>query len=135
MSATRGRDNLRELAVRSALHRHGFRFRIHLKLLKGLQRTADIAFPSFKIAIFLDGCFWHGCPIHGTWPKNNAKWWRDKILANRERDHDTDRKLKANGWSVVRIWEHEDADVVVKRLVHLLKARDARRVRTKGKHI
>lgn len=135
MSATRGRDNPGELAVRSALHRQGFRFRIHLKILKGLQRTADIAFPSFKIAIFLDGCFWHGCPIHGTWPKNNAKWWRDKILANRKRDHDTDRKLKANGWSVVRIWEHEDTDVVVKRLVHLLKARGARRVRAKGKHV
>jgi DNA (cytosine-5)-methyltransferase 1 len=85
MAATRGRDNAREVALRSALHRRGFRFRVHLKLLKGLQRTADIAFPSLKIAIFLDGCFWHGCPIHGTWPKNNAEWWREKILTNRKR--------------------------------------------------
>jgi len=125
MAATRGRDNPKELALRSALHRKGFRFRTHLRVLKGLRRTADIAFPSLKIAIFLDGCFWHGCPIHGTWPKNNAKWWREKILTNRKRDRDTDRRLKAEGWSVVRVWEHEDAEVVAKRVAHTFKARIA----------
>ena len=129
MAATRGRDNARELALRSALHRQGFRFRVHLKIFKGLRRTADIAFPSLKVAIFLDGCFWHGCPIHGTWPKNNAKWWREKILTNRKRDRDTDQRLKTSGWFVIRVWEHEDAKVVAKRIVHMLKARLARQKR------
>lgn len=127
MAATRGRDNPAELALRSALHRQGFRFRVHLKLLKGLQRTADIAFPSSKLAVFLDGCFWHGCPIHATWPKTNATAWRQKIEENRRRDRDTDKKLKAEGWSVIRIWEHEDSDVVQKRLAHTLRVRLRRR--------
>ena len=83
-----------------------------------------------KIAIFLDGCFWHGCPIHGTWPKNNAEWWREKILTNRKRDRDTDQRLKREGWSVVRIWEHEDVEVVAKRIVHTLKARPVRAKKT-----
>lgn len=123
MAATHGRDNPAEIALRSALYREGYRFRTHLKVLAGLRRTADIAFPSLKVAIFLDGCFWHGCPIHGTWPKKNAKWWREKIVANQRRDHDTDEKLKNAGWTVVRAWEHEDMDVVVKRIGHLLCAR------------
>ena len=123
MAATTGRDNPQERALRSALYREGYRFRIHRKMLPGLQRTADIAFPSLKLAIFLDGCFWHGCPMHGTWPKKNAKWWREKIVANQRRDRDTDRKLKAAGWTVVRAWEHEDMDVVVNRIVHMLDAR------------
>jgi DNA (cytosine-5)-methyltransferase 1 len=109
MAATRGKNNPAELALRSALHRQGFRFRVHLKLLCGLQRTADIAFPSLRVAIFLDGCFWHGCPIHATWPKTNATSWLEKITQNRRRDRDTDEKLKADGWTVVRVWEHEDA--------------------------
>jgi DNA mismatch endonuclease (patch repair protein) len=61
------------------------------------------------VAVFVDGCFWHGCPEHGTWPKENADWWRDKIEANRRRDADTDASLEAQGWSVIRVWEHKDA--------------------------
>jgi DNA mismatch endonuclease (patch repair protein) len=127
MAATHGRDNPAELALRSALHRQGYRFRVHTKVLRGSTRTADIAFPSRKVAIFLDGCFWHGCPIHATWPKTNAAAWRTKIETNRRRDRDTDRKLRATGWSPIRIWTHEDAEVAVKRVVRTLQAREKRR--------
>jgi DNA mismatch endonuclease (patch repair protein) len=67
----------------------------------------DVVFPGSRTAVFIDGCFWHGCPKHRTWPKNNAKWWRAKIEANMARDRDTDEKLTVAGWFVVRIWEHE----------------------------
>jgi DNA mismatch endonuclease (patch repair protein) len=75
--------------------------------LPDTQRTADIAFASAKVAIFLDGCFWHGCPLHASWPKTNSAWWREKIETNRRRDRDTDQRLAALGWTVVRVWEHE----------------------------
>jgi DNA (cytosine-5)-methyltransferase 1 len=123
MAATRGRDNPAEKSLRSALHKRGYRFRIHRKVLKGLHRTADIAFVSLRVAIFLDGCFWHGCPVHATWPKKNASWWRDKIETNRRRDRDTDQKLKASGWSVIRVWEHERPEVAVKRMLRILRSR------------
>ena len=127
MAATRGRDNAVELGLRSALHRLGYRFRVQYKAVPGLRRTADIAFPSLRVAIFVDGCFWHGCPIHGTWPKHNAQWWREKIEANRTRDKDTDKKFRENGWTVVRVWEHENAEVVARRISHLLITRQSRR--------
>jgi DNA mismatch endonuclease (patch repair protein) len=82
---------------------------VHYRI-PGLRRTADIAFPKLRIAVFVDGCFWHGCPEHGTWPKQNAEWWRDKIQTNQRRDADTDSKLAEAGWQVVRIWEHEHPD-------------------------
>jgi DNA (cytosine-5)-methyltransferase 1 len=129
MAATKSRDNSSETALRAALHREGFRFRVQFKPIKGLRRTADIAFPSLRLAVFLDGCFWHGCPLHGTWPKTNAKWWREKILANRKRDRDTNQRLRAEGWHAVRVWEHEDAEVVLKRLVHELRIRADRQRR------
>jgi DNA mismatch endonuclease, patch repair protein len=62
------------------------------------------------VVVFLDGCFWHGCPLHGTWPKLNGDWWRAKIEANKRRDTDTDARLEAAGWTVLRVWEHEDLD-------------------------
>lgn len=73
------------------------------------RRVADIAFPGLKIAVFVDGCFWHGCPIHATWPKRNAELWRQKIEANRARDADTNERLREVGWTVLRIWRHESA--------------------------
>lgn len=107
MSRTAQRDNPRERALRAELHRRGLRFRLH-RMIEGSRRTIDIAFTGPKVAVFVDGCFWHGCPEHGTWPKNNADWWRAKIEANIERDRDTDHRLAEAGWSVVRVWEHED---------------------------
>ena len=108
MSRTAQRDNPRERSLRSKLHRRGLRFRLHRKIIEGSRRTADIAFPSQRVAVFLDGCFWHGCPEHVTWPKTNASWWREKIETNIRRDRDTNRRLKKAGWTVIRIWEHED---------------------------
>ncbi len=67
-------------------------------------------FPRKKVAVYVDGCFWHGCPDHGTWPKNNADWWRSKIEANQARDRDTDAQLRDAGWTVIRVWEHEAAE-------------------------
>jgi DNA mismatch endonuclease (patch repair protein) len=75
----------------------------------------DIVFPRQRIALFVDGCFWHGCPIHDTWLKNNGQWWRAKIEANRSRDRDTGRRLIDLGWTVIRIWEHKEVMAAVGR--------------------
>lgn len=117
MAVTRSNNQV-ELRIRSALHRRGLRFRVHKRLLENQRRSVDIVFVSAKVACFIDGCFWHGCPSHGTWPKNNAEFWRQKILANRVRDRDTDRQLRKLGWLVVRVWEHEkDSATRIERLV------------------
>ena len=97
-----------EIILRKALHAAGARFRVQRQLTRGC--TPDIVFPGPKIAVFVDGCFWHGCPEHATWPANNAAWWASKLKANIERDRDTTARLVANGWTVVRIWEHERLD-------------------------
>lgn len=107
MTSQRQRDTKDELELRSLLHRRGLRFRVHA-LLPGLRRRSDIVFTRARIAVFVDGCFWHGCPEHGTWPKQNAGWWREKIEANQRRDRDTDARLRAAGWTVIRVWEHDD---------------------------
>jgi DNA mismatch endonuclease, patch repair protein len=122
MSRTMQRDNSRELSLRSELHRRGLRFRLHRKLNEGSRRTVDIAFPSQKVAVFLDGCFWHGCSKHGTWPKNNADWWRAKIEANVARDRDTNTQLKKAGWAVVRVWEHDDIVEAANRVERTIRA-------------
>jgi DNA mismatch endonuclease (patch repair protein) len=105
------RDTQPELRLRSALHGLGLRYRVHLAPLGGVRRKADVAFPRQKVAVFVDGCFWHWCPEHGTLPRANRSWWEAKLLANRERDADTDRRLRAAGWESIRIWEHESVDV------------------------
>jgi len=79
---------------------------VDAKLLPGLQRRADLAFTRRRVAVFVDGCFWHGCTEHRTIPKSNDTWWRDKIEQNRKRDTDTGERLRAAGWTVVRVWEH-----------------------------
>jgi DNA mismatch endonuclease (patch repair protein) len=107
MQTTRQRDTPGELALRAALRSLGLRYRVDVTL-PGTRRRADVAFIGAKVAVFIDGCFWHGCPDHGTWPKANAAWWRDKIETNRHRDRDTDQRLRAAGWTVLRFWEHAD---------------------------
>lgn len=79
-------------------------------------------FPKRKVAVYVDGCFWHSCPVHATKPRNNAQWWADKLAANVARDRDTDEKLLAEGWRVVRIWEHEDPAVAADRVENELQA-------------
>ncbi|HEY3545164.1 MAG TPA: very short patch repair endonuclease [Propionicimonas sp.] len=113
MSVLRRRDNARELALRSALHRAGLRFRVCHPVPGLPRRSIDIAFTRVRLAVFLDGCFWHGCPHHGTRPRSNSSWWSAKLGANRARDHDTTAHLEAVGWRVVRIWEHVPLDDAV----------------------
>jgi len=80
------------------------------------RRTIDIAFPGAKVAVFLDGCFWHGCPQHATRPKANADWWRDKLERNKSRDRETTLRLEEVGWTVIRCWEHEDPSSIADRV-------------------
>lgn len=127
MEAARQRDTKAELEVRSLLHRAGLRFRVNTAPVKGLRRRGDIVFRRQRVVVFVDGCFWHGCPSHGTWPKANAEFWRQKIKTNQERDRDTDRRLRAAGWRVLRAWEHEDPILVSKRVEHLLRVDTCKR--------
>lgn len=108
MSRLGRRDTTPELALRSELHRRGFRFRVDRAPVPGLRSRADIVFGPARVAVYVDGCFWHSCPEHGTRPKANADWWGRKLDRNQERDRETDRVLGEHGWEVVRIWEHED---------------------------
>lgn len=108
MKASKPRNTGPEIAIRYELHKKGLRYRIDVRPLESLNRRADIVFRSIKLAIFIDGCFWHGCPLHGTLPKANAEFWELKIARNIERDRDTDFKLISAGWKVIRVWEHED---------------------------
>ncbi|WP_163796953.1 very short patch repair endonuclease [Mycolicibacterium sediminis] len=108
MQSNKSRDTKPELALRSAVHRLGLRYRVAAKPLPGLRRTADLVFPRARVAVFLDGCFWHGCPEHHTVSASNAKFWRDKVEGNRARDRNTDERLAEAGWVSVRVWEHED---------------------------
>lgn len=96
------------MAIRRRLHALGYRYRVDVRPLAGLNRRADLVFGPRRIAVFVDGCFWHACPDHGTWPKANGDWWRAKLERNRRRDAETDELLSAEGWTVVRVWEHED---------------------------
>jgi DNA mismatch endonuclease, patch repair protein len=126
MQATPQRDTAPEVALRSAIHRLKFRFRVDWTL-PNTRRRADLAFVAPKVAVFVDGCFWHCCPQHATWPKNNADWWRKKLTANVARDRDTDRRLEAAGWAVVRVWEHEHIDHAVRKLTRVLRRRSGTR--------
>lgn len=125
LSQVRQRDTAFEKALRSELHRRGMRFRVQARILPGLRRTADIVFRSARVAVFVDGCFWHCCPEHATYPKNNADWWRVKLEANVARDRDTDQRLRKLGWLSVRIWEHESVERAVDRVATVVHERQA----------
>lgn len=107
MAKVRQKGTGAELALRRELYRRGLRYRVGYVVLKRPRRVADIAFPVLKIAVFVDGCYWHGCPEHATWPKHNAEFWRQKIETNRLRDADTNSRLLDAGWTVLRFWEHQ----------------------------
>jgi DNA mismatch endonuclease (patch repair protein) len=117
LSRQRQRDTAPETALRRLLHASGLRYFVHVKPVAGLGREVDLVFPGKRLAVFVDGCFWHGCPDrHRSWPASNAEWWRSKINANRSRDLDTDQRLEMAGWRVIRIWEHEDVSIAAKRV-------------------
>jgi DNA mismatch endonuclease (patch repair protein) len=126
MQSNKSRDTKPELALRSAVHALGLRYRVAGRPLAHLRRTADLVFPRAKVAVFLDGCFWHGCPEHHTVATANGKFWADKVAGNRARDRDTDGRLAQAGWVSVRIWEHEDPHVAAERVAQVVRARGAR---------
>jgi DNA mismatch endonuclease, patch repair protein len=121
MARTGRRDTKAELELRRALHARGLRYRVDRAVLPGVRRRADLVFSRAKIAVFVDGCFWHGCPEHATWPAHNADFWRTKIETNRLRDRDTDERLARAGWVVARVWEHEDIEVAADRIERLVR--------------
>lgn len=108
MQGNRGRDTKPELAIRREVHRRGLRYFVDRAPLQGFRRRADLVFPRVRVAVFVDGCFWHGCPKHHTVAKTNAAFWAEKVRLNRSRDLETTETLMRSGWMVLRIWEHED---------------------------
>ncbi|MEU0391298.1 very short patch repair endonuclease [Streptomyces sp. NPDC006208] len=116
MSRQVSRDTAQELAVRRLLHSSGLRYRLHVAVPGMPRRSMDLAFRKLRIAVFLDGCFWHGCPDHATSPRANAEWWRSKLDRNMARDRETTEHLLSEDWTVLRFWEHEPAEVVASRI-------------------
>ncbi|MCR6030345.1 DNA mismatch endonuclease Vsr [Nocardioides sp. zg-579] len=106
MSTLARQDTAPEMALRRELHRRGLRFRVQMKVPGNNRRTIDIAFTRARLAVYVDGCFWHGCPQHHHQPRSNPEWWRWKIERNQARDRDTNRELMQAGWQVLRVWEH-----------------------------
>lgn len=126
MQMQRTRNTAPEMKVRRLLHANGLRYRVDALVLDGLRRRADIVFTRVRVAVFVDGCFWHGCELHGNpRPRSNDWYWPEKIARNRERDIDTDRRLRAAGWEVVRAWEHEAAEEIAARVTTLVRLRSA----------
>ncbi|MGW0315488.1 very short patch repair endonuclease [Streptomyces flavidovirens] len=123
MSRQASRDTTPEVAVRRLLYAAGIRYRLNVRVPDMPRRTIDIAFPRAKVAVFLDGCFWHGCPEHATHPKSNAEWWREKLARNIARDRETTDHLTAAGWTVLRFWEHEAPSKVAASVARAIKPR------------
>lgn len=135
MAKVRQKGTEAEIKLRRELYRSGLRYRIDYLVLRRPRRVADVAFPKLRIAVFVDGCFWHGCPEHATWPKRNADFWRQKIETNRARDADTDARLHAIDWMVLRIWEHESPVAAAETVTRLVaKARAMRSKSPSGPH-
>ena len=121
MRAVGRRDTAPELAVRRLLHARGLRYRVDFPLpLEGVRRRADIAFPRLRLAVFVDGCWWHGCTEHKGQAKSHGAWWHEKIGGNIARDRDTDRRLDAAGWATIRAWEHEEPVLVADRVARVV---------------
>ncbi|MFJ2728828.1 very short patch repair endonuclease [Streptomyces collinus] len=116
MSRQASKDTGVELAVRRLLHAAGLRYRVEYPVPGMARRRIDVAFTRARVAVLIDGCFWHGCPQHATQPKANAEWWRTKLDRNMARDRETTEHLTAQGWTVLRFWEHEAPEEVAVRV-------------------
>ncbi|MCI0335623.1 MAG: very short patch repair endonuclease [Planctomycetes bacterium] len=117
MQAVLQRDTTPELLLRRALHSAGLRFRKDCRPEQDLRCKSDIVFPTHRVCVFVDGCFWHRCPLHFALPKTNSAWWNEKVQATVDRDLKQMRALKARGWQVIRVWEHEIIEGHVERIV------------------
>lgn len=123
MRANRSRDTGPELALRRALHGRGLRFRVDHAPVPGLRCRADVVFTRARVAVFVDGCFWHHCPEHGTIPRANGDWWQAKLRANVARDRRNDIALEAAGWHVIRTWEHEPLEAAAAKVINAVAGR------------
>lgn len=130
MQGNRRRDTSPELAIRRAVHAQGLRYRVDSRPLRTVRRTADLVFSRVRVAVFVDGCFWHGCPDHYRLPASNTEYWSAKIERNRTRDRAFDDLLKAAGWTPIRVWEHEALETSVERIIETVRelSRDTNRI-------
>jgi DNA mismatch endonuclease (patch repair protein) len=122
MQAQRRRDTGPEIALRQRLHALGHRYRVAYPVPGLPRRTIDVAFPGRRLAVFVDGCFWHVCPEHATAPQANGGWWQAKLQGNVRRDRDTDSALADAGWEVVRVWEHTSAEEALEAVLNALRS-------------
>lgn len=126
MQANRSRDTAPELALRRLIHAEGLRYRVAARPLVSLRRTADLVFRPARVAVFVDGCFWHACPEHGTQPATNTDYWLPKLARNVERDRQTDQLLHEAGWLSIRVWEHDDPGAAARRIIRVVRTRRLR---------
>lgn len=120
----RRKDTKPEVKLRSGLHRRGLRFRKDMAIIaRGRRVRPDIVFTRARVAVFVDGCFWHGCPEHRVVPTTNSDYWVPKLRRNVERDREVDDALAREGWTVVRVWEHEDVEGAAARIAEAVRAR------------
>jgi len=123
MQAQSERDTRPEVDLRHALHSRGLRYRLQRQVVPGTRRTVDVVFPRAKVAVDVRGCFWHACPLHTTRPRANADWWASKLARNVARDSDTAARLKAAGWLLLVVWEHEDPEEAAERIAGTVRSR------------
>ncbi|MFJ8620977.1 very short patch repair endonuclease [Streptomyces clavifer] len=126
MRANRGKDTGPELALRKLLYQRGLRYRVDTRPIPEIRRRADLVFPGARVAVFVDGCYWHGCPDHYRPATKNAEFWQDKIEGNRNRDRETNDILRAADWTVMRVWEHEAPEVAAETIAEVVQARRGR---------
>jgi DNA mismatch endonuclease (patch repair protein) len=124
MQSSRQRDTAIEQDLRRELAALGISFQSHITPVPGSRSRPDLVFAAARVAVYVNGCFWHGCAEHGTWPKHNAAWWRAKIEANRQRDARADEFLSKAGWIALRFWEHDDPRVAAHRIAQQVSERD-----------
>jgi DNA mismatch endonuclease, patch repair protein len=125
MRGNRRRDTRPELELRRVLHAHGLRFRVDRRLdVAGARVRPDLVFPRQRVAVFVDGCFWHSCPCHGRKPQTNDAYWTRKLATNLVRDGQNTKALKAAGWQVIRVWEHQPAPSAAEAIIQALSNRD-----------
>lgn len=122
MRGNRRRDTRPEMAVRRAVHALGLRYRVDTRPLADLNRRADLVFRRAKVAVFIDGCYWHGCPQHATTARTNSEYWSAKIQRNRERDADTNARLIEADWTVVRVWEHDHPVLAAEEIANVVRS-------------
>lgn len=123
MQGCKSRDTVPELQLRQAVHALGVRYRVAVRPIRSIRRTADLVFPLERVAVFLDGCYWHSCDVHFKPPKSHVDYWAEKIAGNKRRDQDTDQLLAEAGWCCIRVWEHDDLLLAAQRVAALVRWR------------